>query len=299
MMKILNLMEDTVGENKVYAEHGFCVYIETPTHRILVDTGASEKTWDNARKLGIDISGVDLVFLSHGHYDHSGGLLSFAGQNPNAKIYMHACAGLEYYSLAEEVCTSCGDMCYGMPLGDRLGDGREKYIGIDKRILELPQTVLLERGCRIDQEVSVFSGVTGRRKWPKSNLRLKRKTEKGYVQDSFDHEQYVAVEAEGKKILVSGCAHNGILNILDRFRELYHGDPDIVVSGFHMVKKTEYDEEERLLIRDVAKELQEMDTQFYTGHCTGTPAFQIMKEIMGDRLTFMHSGDLVLSGRTV
>ncbi len=268
-MKILNLMEDTAGENKVFAEHGFCVYIETLMHRILVDTGASEKTWDNAGKLGVDTGSIDLVFLSHGHYDHSGGLLSFAEQNPNAKIYMHARAADDYYNLK---------------------DGREKYIGIDKRILDLPQIVLLEKGCRIDREISVFSGVTGRRKWPKSNLTLKRKTGESYVQDSFDHEQYVVVETEGKKILISGCAHNGILNILDCFARLYHGAPDIVISGFHMAKNTEYDEEERRLIRDVAKELRKMDTQFYTGHCTGTLAFQIMKEIMGDRLWFMHSG---------
>lgn len=272
-MKIVNLMEDTVGENGVYAEHGFCVYIETLMHRLLVDTGASEKTWENAGRLGIDIRGIDLVFLSHGHYDHSGGILSFAGQVPKARIYMHARAGLEYYNLR---------------------DGREKYIGIDQRILELPQILLLENGCRIDQEISVFSGVAGRRKWPRSNLTLKRKTGDAYVQDSFDHEQYVVVEAEGKKILLSGCAHNGILNILDRFRELYHCEPDLVVSGFHMAKKTEYDEEEKELIRDVTKELREMDTQFYTGHCTGALAFQMMKEIMGDKLSFVHSGDRIL-----
>lgn len=271
-MKIINLMEDTVGENKVHAEHGFCVYIETPEHRILVDTGASEKTWENAGKLGVDISSIELVFLSHGHYDHSGGILSFAKQNPNAKIYMHVRAGDNYYNLK---------------------DGKEKYIGIDKRIRSLPQLITLEKGCRIDKEISVFSEVKARRKWPQSNLTLKRKTGDNFVQDSFEHEQYIVAEAEGKKVLISGCAHNGILNILDRFRELYECCPDIVISGFHMMKKTEYEEDEILLIQDVAKELREMDTIFYTGHCTGVPAFQMMKEIMGDKLRYMHSGDAV------
>ncbi len=272
-MKIVNLMEDTIGENKVYAEHGFCIYIETPEHKILVDTGASEKTWENAGKLGVDIGSVDFVFLSHGHYDHSGGILSFARQNPDAKIYMHTHAAGDYYNLK---------------------DGREKYIGIDKRIRNLPQLILLEEGCKIAHEISVFSEVTGRRKWPKSNLTLKRKTGDGFVQDSFEHEQYVVIEAEEKTVLVSGCAHNGILNILERFRQLYGRNPDVVISGFHMMKKTEYDAEEILLIQDSAKELQEMDTRFYTGHCTGVSAFQIMKEIMGEQLRYMHSGDKVL-----
>lgn len=272
-MKIINLMEDTEGENNVYAEHGFCIYIEIPGQKILVDTGASEKTWENAKKLGIDISKIDLVILSHGHYDHSGGILSFAGQNPIAKIYMHTHAGRDYYHLKR---------------------GKERYIGIDKKIMELPQIILLENGCKINEEISVFAAATGRRKWPQSNLKLKRKEGDEYVQDSFDHEQYVVVEAGKKKVLVSGCAHNGILNILDRFRELYKCEPDIVISGFHMVKGTDYDAEERMLIQDVAKELREMDTKFYTGHCTGIPAFRMMKEIMGEKLVYMHSGDTIL-----
>ena len=152
----------------------------------------------------------------------------------------------------------------------------------------------LENGCEINEEISVFSGVTGRRKWPQSNLKLKRKEGDGYVQDSFDHEQYIVVKTEKKKVLISGCAHNGILNILDRFSELYQCEPDLVISGFHMVKGKDYDIEERQLIQDVAKELQSMDTKFYTGHCTGIPAFQMMKEIMGDKLEYMHSGDTIL-----
>ena len=94
--------------------------------------------------------------------------------------------------------------------------------------------------------------------------------------------------------LISGCAHNGILNILDRFRELYGCDPDMVISGFHMMKKTGYEADEAELIRDAAKELRGMDTRFYTGHCTGIPAFEMMREIMGEQVRYMHSGDQVL-----
>lgn len=171
---------------------------------------------------------------------------------------------------------------------------REQYIGIDKEILKLPQTVLLSGDLRLDEELSMFGNVTGRRMWPKSNLILKRRLPDGFGQDSFAHEQYVVVESEGRRVLISGCAHNGILNILDRYRELYGGDPDLVVSGFHMMKKEDYDEDEVKLIRDVAAELKGMDTYFYSGHCTGLPAFAMMKEIMGDKLRYMHSGDRIV-----
>ena len=90
---------------------------------------------------------------------------------------------------------------------------------------------------------------------------------------------------------MSGCAHNGVLNILDKYSELFDGKPDTVITGFHMMKKTDYTEEEIGIITDTAEELKKTGIKFYSGHCTGIPAFNMMKEIMGDKLTAMHSGD--------
>ena len=74
-----------------------------------------------------------------------------------------------------------------------------------------------------------------------------------------------------------------ILNILDSFREIYGTDPSIVVSGFHMIQ-SEYTEEDLQKIRDTADELSQMNTIFYSGHCTGEAAYQILKGILGDKL---------------
>ena len=97
-IKFITLMEDNLQGEKIIAEHGLSIYIETEKHKILVDTGQSEKTWENAKIKGVDLSKVDTVILSHGHYDHSGGLLSFVSVNPDAVIYMRDNAGGEYYS---------------------------------------------------------------------------------------------------------------------------------------------------------------------------------------------------------
>ena len=77
-MKIIAVMEDTCGNGFCAFEHGLSVYVETKKHKILLDTGATGAFAENAKKLGIDLKAIDTVVLSHGHYDHSGGILTFA-----------------------------------------------------------------------------------------------------------------------------------------------------------------------------------------------------------------------------
>ncbi len=263
-MKIVVLMEDTCGNPLCEYEHGLSVYVETEKHKILVDTGAGEKTLANARRLGIDLSLVDTAVLSHGHYDHSGGLPAFRSINPDAVIYMQK--------------TALGDYYHG-----------ERYIGIDKRIGQLPNIRLLDGDFRIDGELSVFTGITGRRFWPESNLSLSVQLEGQRLQDEFGHEQCLVVQGE-KNLLVSGCAHNGILNILDRYRDKYGGCPDAVISGFHMMKKTDYSERETEIICRTAEELKKTRAVFYTGHCTGTKAMELMRPVLKEQMVPIHCG---------
>lgn len=272
-MKIVILMENTSEREGCLCEHGLSVYVETERHRLLVDTGASGAFVQNAATLGIDLGQVDTVVLSHGHYDHSGGILAFAERNSDARIYMQRTAGEDFYSIHEE--------------------GPE-YIGIDKRILELPQVRLLDGDFVMDEELALFSDITGRRLWPQGNLRLKRKEGETLVQDAFEHEQCLVISYEDKRILISGCAHNGILNILDKYLELYGEEPEVVISGFHMMQK-EFSEEDIQKISNIAQELTGYHTRFYTGHCTGKVAYDVMKEIMGEQLKEIHSGKEIVN----
>ncbi|MDD3795086.1 MAG: MBL fold metallo-hydrolase [Lachnospiraceae bacterium] len=272
-MKIINLIEDTRGREGCAFEHGLSFYIETEKHKLLMDTGATDAFLKNAAILGIDLGQVDTVVLSHGHYDHTGGLLAFAEQNPEADIYLQASAGEAYYHWQEE---------------------GARYIGMDKAILSLPKLQLLAGNRKIDEELFLFSHISGRRFWAKSNQQLKRKTKERFCQDEFDHEQCLVITERDNHVLLSGCAHNGILNILDAYRAIYHGDPGAVISGFHMAQKEGYTEEDQRIIRQTAEELKQTDTVFYTGHCTGKAAFDQMKEIMGEQLRAIHSGEEIL-----
>lgn len=272
-MVITNLIENNIGNPACCAQHGLSFYFETEKHKVLVDTGADNSFMENAKVLGVDLTQVQILVLSHGHYDHAGGILDFAKINSKGTIYMQTSADRDYYAIEQD---------------------EHKYIGIDKEISQLKQLKKLDGNMEIDQELSIFTGVTGRRGFSKSNLRLKELLGKKVIQDQFRHEQYLVVRTEGKTYLFSGCAHNGILNILDRYEELYGGRPDVVISGFHYMKKTDYTPEEIQIITDTAKELEATNTEYYTCHCTGMPAYELMKPIMGNKLHMVNSGNQII-----
>ncbi|MBR6382262.1 MAG: MBL fold metallo-hydrolase [Lachnospiraceae bacterium] len=276
-MRIVNLMENTEGAAGCLFAHGLSFYVETARHKLLLDLGPSEETLENAKTLGIDLTQVDTVILSHGHYDHSGGILPFAGANPHAPIYAQRTAGEDYY--ADD--------------GESAGPERYRYIGIDRRICELPQLRLLDGDHRIDEELSLFTVRNRTHALPFTNKRLLKMENGVPVRDEFRHEQYLVVREKERSVLLSGCAHNGILSILDAYREKYGGCPDVAVSGFHLMKKTPYKEEQVREIRGIAEELRQYPTVFYTCHCTGEDAFGIMKEVMGTQLRYVHSGEEV------
>ncbi len=273
MLRIVNLIENTEGNSGCIAEHGLSFYVETEKRRLLVDTGASDAFLENACRLGIELSKVDTVVLSHGHYDHAGGIPGFVKKNSTARIFIHEKAKLPYYHSYPD---------------------QQKYIGISPEIAELPQVIWVSGECTIDEELQLFSDIRGRRLWPAGNDGLTKKVGEDYVPDTFDHEQCLVISCEGKRVLMSGCAHNGVLNILSRYRELYGGEPDVMISGFHMKKQGDYTSDEEARIVETARQLHETSTRYYTGHCTGEYPFALMKNIMGERLTYVHSGDEII-----
>lgn len=275
-MKIINLIENTEGAAGCAAAHGLAFYIETKQHRLLMDLGPSEETLRNAKALGVDLAKVDTMVLSHGHYDHAGGILAFSAINPNAAIYMQQSATGEHYADEGEAAKE-----------------RYRYIGIDKRISDLPQVRMIKGNYVIDEELSLFTISQRKFEPPFTNRSILVKKGEGFVRDEFEHEQYLVITEGDRHILISGCAHNGILSIMEEYRRLYGADPDLVISGFHLMKKTEYKEHQLKEIKEIAEALQAYQSRFVTCHCTSLPAYEIMKEIMGEQLEYVHSGEEV------
>lgn len=302
-MRIINLVENEMGETGCEAAHGLSFYVETENHKFLFDTSPSEVVLRNAQKLGVDLTAVDTVILSHGHYDHSGGILPFVEINPRAKIYMQQNAGGDYYAFdscggLKPDCNTSGEnktpltdsgVLYGEDKGYR-------YIGIDKKILSLPQVQLLKGDTKIDDELQLFTVDNRTFPLPSTNKRLRQLCDGQYIQDEFHHEQNLLLTADGKKILFCGCAHNGILNVMETLERKFGSGmlPDLVIGGFHLMKRTEFSEADTAEVTEIANRLKFYKAHFATCHCTGLPVFNQMKEIMGEQLRYVHSGDEVV-----
>jgi Metal-dependent hydrolases of the beta-lactamase superfamily II len=272
-MIISVLIENTTSSSALGCEHGLSLYIETGKHNILFDTGTTGLFAENAAKMGIDLSKVDIAVLSHGHYDHSGGLKTFLSLNQTAKVYLHSEAFGEYYGYED--------------------DGRIEYIGLDKSLLSNERFVFTGDSFIIDDGLKLFSGVKGKRFYPAGNADLLIKTGDTYIKDDFKHEQNLIITEDGKRVLITGCAHNGIVNIIDHFKNEEGGLPDYVVGGFHLSNPETNVTEDPKIVKEIAGFFMETGSAYYTGHCTGIGSYNILKETLEDRIGYISTGSVI------
>lgn len=257
-MKITALVENTTHRHDLKAEHGLSLYIETLTHRILFDMGQSHLFLENAQTLGIDLSLVDLAILSHGHYDHGGGLQAFLECNRHAPVYVHKDAFAPHYN------------------------GSSKYIGLDSSLASNPRLIFTQDQHQISSNMCLFSCNHRPTIDTPPPSGLMRKVGNEWVWDDFRHEQYLLIQEEGTQVLISGCSHKGILNIAHWF------SPNVIIGGFHFSKLPLDDR-----LEAYARQLDLFDTDFYTCHCTGSGQYEFMKKHM-DRLSYLSTGETII-----
>lgn len=242
-MKCVTLVEDTTC-CALEAEHGLSIYIETDRHKMLFDVGTTDMFIRNAKKLGIDISQVDTVVISHGHNDHGGGLDALLAINKKAIVYLQITAFLDHYTKKKT--------------------GPE-YIGLDQALRNHPQIRLLDGDHVIDEQLQIFSHVLGDVYDTNRNL-----LKEDFERDDFVHEQHLIVSEKGKQVLLMGCGHKGVLNIIRQCPV----DPDIVIGGFHLFSPRTGETLPEDVIMELIRGLPE--AEYYTGHCTGDKAMEIL-----------------------
>lgn len=257
VMRITALVENTASDKRFQTEHGLSLYIETEDKKILFDMGQTDRFLKNAGLLGIDLENVDLAVLSHGHYDHGGGLKYFLEINRKAPVYVSAFAFEPHYN------------------------GTEKYIGLDVSLMKNDRLQSVSDHMVIGEGLTLDSCNDREKKHDPGSFGLLERRGDSFYPDDFRHEQYLLAEENGKRILFSGCSHKGILNIVEWFR------PDVLVGGFHFSKMAQ-DEN----LKNYADCFAQFPVDYYTCHCTGTEQYAYMSRYM-DHLFYLSAGQSI------
>jgi len=241
------LIDNRTHDSRLATEHGLSILLHTSRHTILLDTGASHLFCRNAETLGVDLTQVDYVFISHGHSDHAGGLKYFLQLNDHAPVIVspHALTG-QFYS-------ERGRMHSITPVWPD---------NMQSRLLTVDYTHQIAPGLHVIAHIPQVHPM------PLGNRHLFVKDAGGrLVSDDFRHE--LALYADG--LLFTGCAHSGLENILAACPWPVH----TVVGGFHLLDGQETEAELHALATRLTSRYP--DTQFYTSHCTGDQAFCILQ----------------------
>lgn len=273
-MTLTVLSENTAnpGFPDLIVEHGLSVHVELGDYNILYDFGARGTLIPNSRILGVKLEEVKEAILSHGHYDHGGDLESFLEINRTAAVHHGRDAFSPRWSISK-----------GSPRGVGLSFSAEGPPGERLSVVEK----LEDRGDYI-----ILPAAPGHRAKPKGNSLLLAGPAGGRLQDDFVDELTLVIRGSEGLIVVTGCSHRGILNIVDQVSTYCPDCPiSALVGGFHLRDG----EESETDIAEVCRRLSQSLPvgRIYSGHCTEATAGRIMADTFTDRYQTLYSGMII------
>jgi 7,8-dihydropterin-6-yl-methyl-4-(beta-D-ribofuranosyl)aminobenzene 5'-phosphate synthase len=277
-MKITVLAENSIcktSSENLESENGLSLFIEFDERKILFDTGQSDLFIKNAEKMGIDISKVDYLVISHGHFDHGGGLKHFLRVNKKAKIFLHINAVHKFYT-----------KIFGLI---------PYYVGLDQKIIAQKNRLnFIDEDTQIDNKMIVLEGFPDVFPQPEANKALFEKVNNRFIADKFNHELAMLLIENNEIVLFTGCSHSGIINIIDEVK-LVSKTMRIKATfgGFHIHNPISNKNESTDYFDKLAEALGETDQVFYTGHCTGENNIQSLSRWMCSRIKTMNTGKVI------
>jgi len=280
-LRITTLSENTAGLNEntfgminFLAEWGLSILVETDEANVLLDTGQSISIGYNADTLGIDLSRIDKIVLSHGHHDHTGGLRQLLRKmKKEVEIIAHPDVWADKYH--------------------RSKDKKDRYAGIPFPRQELESLGarfnLTTKPVKISDNIMTTGEVPMVTDYEEIDSSLFVKEGDGWQPDKLLDDLSLIINTEHGLVIVLGCAHRGIINTLYHAQQLT-GVKSVyaVLGGAHLFKTSE----ERL--RRTIAALKELGVQrLGLCHCTGLPAASLLAQEFGDKFFFNNTGTTI------
>jgi len=256
-LRITVLMEHRSLRDELATEHGFSLWIEADDTNILFDAGQTSAFAENAKALGIDLSSADFIVLSHGHYDHTGGLEAALEAAPRAQICLHPEAGLPRFSHPP-----------GLPM---------RTIGMAFSTRNALQTRSVQ-ACSQPEQIRKGIWITGPipRLHPIEHPQQAfSRDEQGLEPDLFQDDLALVIQSISGNVILTGCCHAGVANTLQQARRITGDNRCVLLAGgLHLVRANE---DQVLSVLDT---LREVDVQtVLSGHCTGCEAENVLGAI--------------------
>ena len=272
-MKITIICENTVGRRIGLGEHGFSAFIEADQRNYLFDTGSGHSVVRNSLELNKDLRTINKIFLSHGHYDHTGGLPEVLKLKGRVDVHGHPHVFLDRFHVIKENEKET-KIFVGLPYKKKFLEslGANFILNTDFREVEkgifltgeVPRKTFFEKPDPI-----LFSEIDG-------------KTE----QDFFSDDQSLILDTKKGLILVLGCAHSGVINIINYVTHKTGKEKFFaILGGTHLDFLTPEQLEESI------KALKKMKIEkIGVSHCTGMKAAFRLHQEFGDRFFYGHVG---------
>ena len=289
-MKLTTLIEDRPGDAKGALTHefGLSLHIETDTHRILLDTGQTHAFMDNAHTLGLDMGALDFAMISHGHFDHGGGLGPLMDEYKDLPVFIHKWAMGEFYANVGSVLPPRINGV--IPRWVKSLPPFRRYIGLDREMLSRHggRFRLINRPWYFQDDIAFITLIPKAHPMPLGNQSLLVRDQGKLIPDGFIHEIILVIREQGELVVFSGCCHNGILNIVEAVERRFPKEPiKAVVGGFHLKQQPDED------VKAIGQALAARDIpRIITGHCTGDRAQEILAPILGERLEALKTGSV-------
>lgn len=270
-MQVVTLLENESEQKNLKPAHGLSLYVETYKHKILFDVGPNSYFIKNAKQLGVNLEEIDILVISHGHFDHGSGLHKFLKINNKAVVYVSK------YVFDDHV--------------KQKSNGYEN-IGI-KQPKQLDRFVFVDDDIYIDDEITIYAKVP----FVETAIRdekLKFYYNGRFIDENFAHEIYLVVQEEENTVLFSGCSHKGIENIIDTLESKHSISFTHIIGGYHFSHYDSFDFKQTDYLTKLGQKFeQRQGSKFYSCHCTGKDAYQQLKMIMRDKIEHIKTGDVI------